>query len=210
MLHNCSEMHHMQKNLYGGYTALHILQKNICGAFAWNAILMGFICHAMSLHPEYITSIASVNNYIINHICVKQWQQDNWTECKMFSSELGFKFLWKQKIFCVAIKLSLVIQHGFLRTTESVYIHNFLMLFGKMFSPITCGWKFRLIFLPIVADVQSPIFLVEFLWVVDVIPLSCMLCWFLFLCSGRCCFLVVLADVMTNVCQMIDGWCFCL
>ena len=72
MLHNCSEMHHMQKNLYGGYTALHILQKNICGAFARNAILMGFICNAMSLHPEYITNIASVNNYIINNICVKQ------------------------------------------------------------------------------------------------------------------------------------------
>ena len=72
MLHNCSEMHHMQKNLHGGYTALHILQKNICRAFARNAFLMGFICHAMLLHPEHIASIASVNNYIINNTCVKQ------------------------------------------------------------------------------------------------------------------------------------------
>ena len=36
---------------------------------------------------------------------------------------------------------SLVIQHGFLWTTESVYIHNFLMLFGKMFSLLLVAGK---------------------------------------------------------------------
>ena len=29
-----------------------------------------------------------------------------------------------------------VIQHGFLRSTENVYIHNFLVLFGKILFPI--------------------------------------------------------------------------
>ena len=68
LLRNAS---YAKKSVWGIYSITYTA-KNICGAFAQNAILMGFICHAMSLHPEYITSIASVNNYIINNICVKQ------------------------------------------------------------------------------------------------------------------------------------------
>ena len=41
---------------------------------------------------------------------------------------------------------SLVVQHGFLQTTESVYIHNFLMLFGKMFSLLLVAGNLGLYF----------------------------------------------------------------
>ena len=61
----------------GGYRALHLLQKTICGAFQGNAFLMGLICHAMSLHPEYLASIAVVSNCMINNICEKQLKQDS-------------------------------------------------------------------------------------------------------------------------------------
>ena len=46
-----------------------------------------------------------------------------------------FRFLLKQEIFCVEVKFSPVIQHGFLRTAENVYVHNFLVVFGKKFFP---------------------------------------------------------------------------
>ena len=53
----------------------------------------------------------------------------------MISVELR-SFLLKQKIFLFGDKLSPVIQHGFLRSAENVYIHNFLVLFGKILFPI--------------------------------------------------------------------------
>ena len=53
----------------------------------------------------------------------------------MISVELGSNFLFKQKIFLFGDKLSPVIQHGFLRSAENVYLHNLLVLFGKYYSP---------------------------------------------------------------------------
>ena len=69
-----------------------------------------------------------------------------------------FRSLLKQKIFCVEVKVLPVIQHGFLRIAENVYIHNFLMLFGKKF-PL---WQ-----------MLKPLYLlVELLLVLDGIPLT--------------------------------------
>ena len=48
----------------------------------------------------------------------------------------GFRFLSKQKLFCVEVKLSPVFQHGFLRTAENVYIHKFYGVIWKKFSPL--------------------------------------------------------------------------
>ena len=41
-------------------------------------------------------------------------------------------FLLKQKIFLFGDKLLPVLQHGFLRSAENVYLHNLLVLFGKI------------------------------------------------------------------------------
>ena len=57
-------------------------------------------------------------------------------EGKMISVELGSNFLLKQKIFLFGDKLLPVIQHGFLRSTENVYLHNLLVLFGKILLPL--------------------------------------------------------------------------
>ena len=57
----------------------------------------------------------------------KEYPDFSWTR---------FKFLLKQKIFLFGDKLLPVIQHGFLRSAENVYIHNFLVLFGKILFPI--------------------------------------------------------------------------
>ena len=46
--------------------------------------------------------------------------------------ELGPDFLLKQKIFLFGDKLSPVFHHSFLRSAENVYIHNLLVLFGKI------------------------------------------------------------------------------
>ena len=50
-------------------------------------------------------------------------------------SSTRFKFLLNRKYF-FGDKLLPVIQHGFLRSAENVYIHNFLVLFGKKIFPI--------------------------------------------------------------------------
>ena len=54
----------------------------------------------------------------------------------MISVELSSNFLLKEKIFLFGDKLLPVIQHGFLRSVENVYIHNLLVLFGKILFPI--------------------------------------------------------------------------
>ena len=54
----------------------------------------------------------------------------------MISVELGSNFLLKQKIFLSGDKLLPVIQHGSLRSAENVYLHNLLVLFGKILFPI--------------------------------------------------------------------------
>ena len=51
---------------------------------------------------------------------------------EMILVELGPDFLLKQKIFLFGDKLSPVFQHGFLRSAENVYLHNLLVLFGKI------------------------------------------------------------------------------
>ena len=53
----------------------------------------------------------------------------------MISVELGSDFSLKQKTFLFGDKLLSVIQHGFLRSAEKVYIHNYLVLFGKILFP---------------------------------------------------------------------------
>ena len=60
LLRNAS---YAKKSAWGIYSITYT-PKNICGAFAQNAFLIGFIYHAMSLHPEYIASIASVNTIL--------------------------------------------------------------------------------------------------------------------------------------------------
>ena len=54
----------------------------------------------------------------------------------MVSFELGSNFLLKQKIFLFGDKLLPIIQHGFFRSAENVYLHNLLALFGKILFPI--------------------------------------------------------------------------
>ena len=51
----------------------------------------------------------------------------------IFLLELGSDFS-QNKIFCVEVKLLPVFQHGFLRTAENVYIHNFYgIIWEKVF-----------------------------------------------------------------------------
>ena len=50
--------------------------------------------------------------------------------------ELGSNFLLKQKIFLFGDKLLPVFQHGLLRSIENVYLHNLLVLFGKILFQI--------------------------------------------------------------------------
>ena len=54
----------------------------------------------------------------------------------MISVELGSNFLLKLKILLFGDKLLPVIQHGFLRSAENVYLHDLLVLFGKILFPI--------------------------------------------------------------------------
>ena len=50
----------------------------------------------------------------------------------MILVELGPNFLLKHKIFLFGGKLLPVFQHGFLRSAENIYLHNLLVLFGKI------------------------------------------------------------------------------
>ena len=50
----------------------------------------------------------------------------------MILVELVPDFLLKQKIFLFGDKHLSVFQHGFLRSAENVYLHNLLVLFGKI------------------------------------------------------------------------------
>ena len=53
----------------------------------------------------------------------------------MISAELGSNFSQKQKIFLIGDMLLPIIHHGFLRSAENVYIHDFLVVLGKMLFP---------------------------------------------------------------------------
>ena len=50
----------------------------------------------------------------------------------MILDELGSNFLLKQTMFLFGDKFSPVFQHGFLMSAENVYLHNLLVLFGKI------------------------------------------------------------------------------
>ena len=54
----------------------------------------------------------------------------------MISVELGLNFLLKQKRFLFGDTFLPVIQHVFLRSAENVYLHNLLVLFGKILFAI--------------------------------------------------------------------------
>ena len=69
-----------------------------------------------------------------------------------------FQFLLKQKRFLFEDKLLLVIQHGFLRSAENVYIHNF---FGAIWENIIphnfIWWNEGRCYCLFVADVNATI-----------------------------------------------------
>ena len=112
----------------------------------------------------------------------------------------GFRFLSKQKIFCVEVKLLPVFQHGFLRTAENVYIHNFHgIVWEKVFPFNFVIGIFRLMYC--------------LLWQMLKPLNSCLICvsgrcwstinW----CKGRCyCLLYALADVIP-MCGRFVGHC---
>ena len=65
----------------------------------------------------------------------------------MILVELCPDFLLKQEIFLFGDKLSPVFQHGFLRSAENVYLHNLLVLFGKiLFHKILYSYYLTLLF----------------------------------------------------------------
>ena len=76
----------------------------------------------------------------------------------MILVELGSNFLLKQKIILFGDKLLPIFQHGFLRSAENVYLHNLLVLFGKILFPIILsGGIVGRCFYLFVADVNATI-----------------------------------------------------
>ena len=84
----------------------------------------------------------------------------------MILVELGSNFLLKQKIFLFGDKLLPVFQHGFLRSAENVYLHNLLVLLGKILlhiilsgvivSPNKNSFCFKRKFEPIPTKIMLP------------------------------------------------------
>ena len=61
----------------------------------------------------------------------------------MILVELGPDFLLKKKIFLFGDKLLPLFQHGFLRSAENVYLHNLLVLFGKILFHIIFWYNYK-------------------------------------------------------------------
>ena len=76
----------------------------------------------------------------------------------MILVELGSNSLLKNKILLFGDKLLPVFQHGFLTSAENVYLHNLLVLFGKiLFYIILSGGSVGRCFYLFVADVNATI-----------------------------------------------------
>ena len=75
----------------------------------------------------------------------------------IISVELGSNFSQKQKIFLFGDKLLPVIQQGFLRSAENVYIHNFWCFWENIIPLNFIWWNNRQMLLPFVADVNATV-----------------------------------------------------